>query len=538
MRLGFLLMLLSLAACNGQISDGTSGSPPLPTTEDPASCELCVGSSYLLRLTRSEYERSLRAVLGDDVVDPLRIDFLPSDGHAGPFASNAFFDVDDDGVEAYRAVAEAAGTESALHADTLLGCDGAEPACVEGFISSVGSQLYRRPLSDEETTTYRALFEEFAALGTAADGVRLVITAMLQAPSFLYRVEVGLPTDQDGVRALTGYEVATRLAFFFWGSGPDARLMEAAAAGDLETREGIEEQARRMLADDRSNAMLARFHLAWLGVHELETKRVDDGLFPSFEGLKFDMIAETEAFVLHVVRNDDARMETLLTAPYTFVTPALAAHYGMADVPPGEMTMVTMDPSERAGVLTQAGFIAAHTNDPSSAGVHRGIAVRERFFCQTLPPPPAVDTIIAPDPTLSTRQKLEVKTSPTACQGCHALINPVGFTLEHYDAMGVYRTRDGAHPIDASGAVPNTDVAGTIDGALELSRELARSDEVKQCLAQQWLRFALGRPTGPEDQSSADEVYDAYVAPEGDILELIIAVATSPSFRYRGVPSD
>lgn len=530
-------LLGSMTACQGQIGDPgvAPGETPGPTATD---CELCLGDSYLLRLTRGEYERSLRTVFGDAVVDPLRTDFLPSDGSAGPFASNAFFDVDDDGVEGYRAVAEAAGAAAALQVDTLITCDATDPACVDELVSDLGAQLYRRPLRDEERAAYVSLFDEYATTGTAADGLRLVVTAMLQSPIFLYRIEVGLPTERDGVRELTGYELATRLSFFLWQSGPDAALMEAAESGALDTREGIEAQARRMLADDRADEMITRFHLEWLGVDELENKRVDDAQFPSFEALKFEMIAETEAFALHVFRDGDARLDTLLTAPYTFVTPGLAAHYGMADVPAGELTMVTLDPAERAGVLTQAGFIAASTHDASAAGVHRGLAIRERFLCQSLPPPPPVDTIIAPDPTLSSREKLEAKTSPPECQACHILMNPVGFTFEHYDAIGAFRTMDGAHPIDATGSVPDSDIAGNIDGALELARELAASDEVTQCVARQWLRFALARPTGAADQASTEAAYEAYVDADGDLRELVIAITTSNSFRYRGVPSE
>jgi len=536
-QLVLVALLVPLWGCQGQIGDPGVG-PGDPPVDPPTDCELCVGDSYLLRLTRSEYERSLRTVLGDAAVDPLRMDFLPSDGSAGPFASNAFFNVDDDGVEAYRAVAEAAGTEAAANADALLACDPTDASCVDGFVRRIGAQLYRRPISDDEATAFVGLFEEHAALGTSADGVRLVVTAMLQSVNFLYRIEVGLPTERDGVRALTGYELATRLAFFLWQSGPDAELMEAAETGALETREGVEAQARRMLADDRSNTMILRFHMEWLGMDELDQKRVDDVLFPTFESLKMDMIEESEAFVLHVFENDDARLETLLNAPYTFVTPGLAAHYGMADVPEGELTMVTLDPTERAGILTQAGFIAAHTTDSSSAGVHRGLAIRERFFCQSLPPPPPIDTIIAPNPMLSSRQKLEAKTSPDECQACHQLMNPVGFTLEHYDAIGAFRTMDGAHPVDASGYIIDTDIVDPIDGALELITALTASDDVKQCLTRQWLRFALARPTEAADESSAEEAYAAYEASGGDLRELIIAVTTTSAFRYRGIPSE
>jgi hypothetical protein len=169
--------------------------------------------------------------------------------------------------------------------------------------------------------------------------------------------------------------------------------------------------------------------------------------------------------------------------------------------------------------------------------VHRGKAVRERLLCQTLPPPPPVDTIIAPDPTLSSREQLEQKTSPAACATCHTLMNPVGFTFEHYDIVGAFRTVDGVHPIDATGTLTQTDVDGDVDGAIELATQLARSDDVHQCMARQWFRYALGRSETNDDEPSISASYERYRAADDDLRELIIAITTTDSFRHRGVPT-
>ena len=534
-----LLLSVLLLACDGVIADptasgGPSGRDGVRGPNGELLCDPCVGASEMQRLTRSEYERSIRAALGDEVaLDGVRFDHLPPDGSAGPFASNAFFAVDADGVEAYRAVAELVAERAAGTAGALLACDGAGSSteCVEAFVERVGARLYRRPLDATEASTYVALFGAAASSGTEADGVRLTITAMLQSPNFLYRIERGIEVG-DGVYELSGHEMASRLAAFLWRSGPDDALLAAAASGELSTAAGIEAQARRMLEDPRADYAIVRFHLEWLGVADVTTHSVDESRFPDFPELSDDMLAETERFALHVFREGDARLEDLLTAPYTFASPELAAHYGST---PDASGRVELDPTERAGLLTHASFLTAHVNDPKTAAVHRGRTVRESLLCQELPLPPPVDTIIAPDPTLSTRQQLEQKTSPPSCAACHQLMNPLGFAFEHYDAIGEWRDMDGEHAIDATGEVAESDVPGGFDGAVELARALAQSDQVHRCMARQWMRFALARPERVADEPSIDEAFAAYEASGRDLRELIVAITTTDAFRHRRV---
>lgn len=532
------LALPALVACNGQITDaialgGPAGGGSARRTPTPENCEYCLGESPIPRLTRVEYERTLRAVFDDAFAEDLRFDFLPSDGRAGPFASNAFFDVDDDGVEGYRAVAEAAGDVAGARATELLGCASpASASCLESFLDRYGTALYRRPLRDEERAAYLAL----ATGRSEADFVRLAITAMLQSPHFLYRIELGEPTGDPAVVKLTGYEIATRLSFFLWKSAPDEELMAAAAAGDLATAEGVEAQARRMLGDPRADYTIVRFHTDWLGITEIEHHTVNETRFPDFAAISDDMLAETEEFALHVFRDADASLSTLLTAPYSFASPELAAHYGLDAPATTGISRIELDGTERAGILTQASFLTVHAHDPTTAGVHRGKAIRERFLCQTLPNPPPIDTLIAPDPSLSTRQQLEQKTSPETCTSCHRLMNPLGFTFEHYDAIGAFRTMDGTHAIDASGAAHDSDIEGPIDGAIDLANRLAASEQVHQCVARQWLRAALGRPDLPLDEQSLDAAYARYDGSGRDLRELVVALTTTDAFRFRRIP--
>ena len=537
-RSSVVIIVMALAGCVGSISEPPGGTDGIDPRTDPVTCAYCTGENGMLRLTRVEYERTLRGVFPDGILDGLRTDHLPSDGRAGPFASNAFFDADIDGVEAYRAVAEGAGELVAAQYEAVLGCSGPAPSgdCVDGFIRRLGTSLYRRPLTADETTAYQTLYDATAMRGGPADGVRLVVTAMLQSPHFLYRIEIGTPTDEPDVFELTQLELASRLSFFLWKSGPDDALMAAAQAGELATPEQIAAQAARMLDDPRADLAISRFHAEWLGVAELETLSIDGTEYPEFEALRLDMIAETERFALSVFRDGDARLQTLLTSNESFVSPELAAFYGFTGTVPPD-GRVELDPTQRAGILTHAGFLTAHTSDPKTAAVHIGRAVREHFLCQTLPNPPPVDTIIAPDPTQSTRQQLEAKTSPAACVGCHRLMNPVGFTFGHYDRIGAYQPMDGAHPIDATGDIVDSDFSGVVDGAIELSAALASSAQVEACVARQWLRFALGRTDHALDQRSIDAALEPYRAANGDLRELIVAITATDSFRYRRAPA-
>jgi hypothetical protein len=247
------------------------------------------------------------------------------------------------------------------------------------------------------------------------------------------------------------------------------------------------------------------------------------------------MEQETERFVLHVFREADATVEGLLTAPYTFATPELASFYG-SDGGDESFARTALESTERAGLLTQASFLVSHTNEETTAAVHRGKVIREQLLCQSLPLPPPIDTVISPDPALSARQRLEQKTSPASCAACHRLMNPIGFLFEHYDATGRYRDLDGELPVDATGAVPESDIDGTLDGAIALARALAASELVHRCVARQWFRFALGRHDREGDTPSIEEAFAHYDRAGRDLRELIVAITRTTAFRHRRLP--
>lgn len=528
-RAAYISMLLGLAACQGDIGDG--GSDPGTTViegVEAEECDTCVGPSTLTRLTRAEYKGTVYRVFGVDLRDAFELDRLPGDGREGPFASNASLLVDDAAVQAYRDVAERAA--GAIAADAAC----ADRACAEAFLARVGEGLFRQPLSADETGVYLSLMDGV----DVPTGVRLMTTALLQAPRFLYRVENGVAEAEPGVVELSGREIATRLSYFFTSASPDEELLAAADRGDLDTPEGIRAEASRLLADSSADAMIVAFYHGWLGLDSLQQRTPDPVEHAEFAALQSDILEETHAFVLATMRGS-ARFEELFTATHTYGSDELAAYYGsdagtLGDESP--LPRIELNPAERSGLLTQAAVISAHTVEDSTAGVHRGRFIRENMLCLTLPPPPPVDAVITPDETLSTRQRFEKKTESDGCNLCHALLNPTGFLLEHYDLAGEYREMDGPFAIDATGGLPGSDVTEPLDGAIELGAALSTSDDARRCMVRQWFRFAMARSDATEDASSVQQVFNAFAESGYNLNELILEMTASPAFRLRRAP--
>lgn len=520
------LLFLLLCGCDGVIADRPAG-PGRNSDVGTERCTTCVGASPLGRLTRGEYIQTLRAAFGS-VVDAIPTDTLPQDGAVGPFASNTAA-VNVDTLESYQRFAEDAATM--LAADVAC----ADRACVESLIQSAGSRLYRRDVSLDESAALLGLFDG----ATSPDrGLWLVLSAMLQMPQLMYEIEVGSPTgDDENVRVLAGREIAQRLAYFLWGRPADQALIDAAEAGELGTPEGIATQARRLLADERAELAIADFHRRWLGLDVLLERPRDDERYPGVNELRADMVAETEAFTVAVVRGAGT-FDELLTAPYTYASDELAAFYGASAGAAAEgssLPRVELDPSERIGLLTQAAVIGSHTTEEGSRSAHRAAFLLERFLCEPLGAPPVLDDIPSPPAGLSTRETFAAKTASPGCQMCHSVLNPLGFLLEHYDASGRYLELDGEHVIDASGALPRG-APGSLDGAHDLALALSQSESVHRCVTRQWFRFALGRQETSHDATSLEGVLESYREAGYELEALIVALVQSPAFRLRRVP--
>ncbi len=443
------------------------------------------------------------------------------DNHAGAGI------VTDVHVEQYLAAARAL-SESDLSA--LLPCATLDASCVEAFVTDFGRRAFRRPLTGAETARYVAL----AGAGESLEqGLRVALTVMLSSPWFLYRFELGVP-QPDGTHRLDGYETASALSYFLWGTLPDETLLAAAADGALDTVEGVETEARRLLDDPRARPVIGRFALQWLGVERVLTSEKSAAFAYDSPALRRSMAEETRRFVQHAVF--EGGFSELLTADWTFVDGSLRALYGMPG--DGDFEQAAL-PDGRAGILGHASVLAAHSHSDQSSPVRRGLFVREHLLCQTLgPPPPEAAGVPEVDPDVTTKERFVQHSDDPFCASCHQHIDPIGFGFEHFDPMGAWRDTESGHPVEGTGVITDIEAigAGTTAefGTLpELAQLLAESERAKACFATQVFRFASGRLEADADQCALDALSQGFVATGGDIVELLVAVTTSTPFLVK-----
>jgi hypothetical protein len=537
---------------SGSVLNGVPGAPgSSSTTNGPgasgggktnggsATCN--VGSSPMRRLTHLEYNNAVHELLGDTTAP------------ATTFAHDNLIGLFDNSAEA-QTVPSLLGdqymntavelAENVKDFRALMGCDPQATGstgenCVQNFITSFGRRAYRRPLTTQE---HGRLFELYSTTRTASDvatGVRSMLVAVLVSPNFLFKPEFGAaPSTYVSAKKVTQYEQATRLASLMWASVPDETLLQAAESDQLATPAQIESQARRMLADPKAQPAIAAFFEQWLGLSLLEAATKDPAFFPDWsDELRAAMFEERRTFVSHVLWEDDGRLETLLTANYSFLNGPLAKLYGTTAAASGsDFAQTQLDPGQRAGVMTQAAMLATFARPDESSPVKRGKWVRERMLCQDLPPPPAlVPQLPAPVEGISNRERFALHTADPACAGCHRLIDGLGFGLEHYDSVGAFRTMGQGVPIDASGTINDTvDIDGAYSGGPELANTLATSEQVRNCVPTQAVRYAWGRRETGDDTCAVSAVQDAFAKSDGNLRELMIALTQNDAFStYR-----
>ncbi len=519
-----------------------TGTPPGPGALPVPKCDTPVDVSLglMLRLTRAEYNNTVRDLLGDNS-GPAQA--FADDAKVGVFPANAIVGPGERELDDYRVVAEALADRAVANLAPLLPCTAAEigtDGCAGKFIQAFGRRAFRRPLDAEDVRAYTALYATGKTSVDFGFGIGLVVRAMLQSSNFLYRVEVGEPVPaRAGLLRLTAYEFATRMSYALWRSMPDDELLNAAAAGGLDTAAGVDTQVRRMLTSAaglaRARVALGDFVDGWMGLGELPDVQ-KDAKFRTFAAMVGDMRRESQVFFQELILNEDARIVTALTAPFTFATPRLATLYGAdASGVATQFTRRTLLPEQRSGLLTHASLMSLLSHESSTSPVHRGLWVRTSVLCQPPPPPPpdVANSLPMIDPNLPIRQRLALHRSDPSCAGCHAMLEPLGFAFEAYDPIGAYRTMEGRNPINATTELTGTDVDGPVTGARTLADRLGRSAQVQDCMARQWLRFTQSRIEGNADRCTIAAVGSGLAASGGNLKEALIALVTSESFRYR-----
>jgi hypothetical protein len=398
------------------------------------------------------------------------------------------------------------------------------------------SQAWRRPLTDTEKLSLRSFYT--TTVRSELDhrkAVRALLARILVAPAFLYRVE---PAQLSGVRPLSGWEMAGRLSYFLWSSIPDEELRRAAGAGELTSTPQLNRQVKRMLADPKARRLSTEFFGQWLGFYRFDQYRgVDTGRYPEFtDEVKAAMYDESVSFFEHFIRKDRPIRE-MLQADYTFLNQALAKHYGVKKEIASKDQVELVDGANafHRGGLLRLGAVLTTTSAPlRTSPVKRGDWVLRRVLGTAIPPPPADAGSIPADEKLfgglTLREKLAAHQRNATCAGCHSRIDPLGFPLEKYDAIG--RSRDqypDGKPIDDSGVLTSQKRLSGVEGLLDYLK--GEEKQVVRTLAQKLLGYALGRTILLSDQPLIDRLADA--GGDSSFSKLAAVIVASPQFRNR-----
>jgi hypothetical protein len=466
-------------------------------------------------MNHQQWENSVRDVL--KLTTPLGLSSaFVAEPLRGMFDTNAtFLSVDSDLWQDYQTAAEAVGNKVARDAKLLAQVFPAVAAGMDqakAFIQTMGQRVYRRPLTTDEVTRYTTLFAKgptLVASGNAnADGVELVLGAMFQSPFFLYRAELSSAV-ADGKIPLNDYEVATKLSYALTNSMPDDTLFTAAAAKQLESRTGVLEHATRILASAAAERMVADFHDQLLRMREFDAVKKDpkiSALFP--QGVGADLTQEGLNFVKNIVIDQDHGFTDLFSAPFTFANSKIKRMYGLAATTPAAgqpdpFVRIELDPNQRAGLLTQIGYLSANAEGVTPNIIIRGVHIAKDILCIDIPPPP---NNIPPIPALAAnstnRQRIETLTKDAPCNTCHPpFINPLGFALEKLDGVGAWRTTENGQMIDARGTYTLDGQTVNFDGPTQMAKAITSSDQGHACYAKHWAEYLYGRDI---DATAAD----------------------------------
>jgi len=508
----------------------------LPSGELPAAT--------LHRLTQSELTHSLQDLLGADVpIGELEPDVSQS-GFSSIGASSVV--VSPAGVGLHQRAVLAATHH--VFADrgrikAQLACvptSTRDRGCLARLVTRFGRRAFRRPLSDAEVQRFTELATSIGSRrgSSVLTGVRYALSAILESPNFLYRVELGAPSEADhGRLAYKGFEMASRLAAVLWDSVPDDALLDAAQAGSLGTADGVRAAAERLIADPKAERSVAVFTSELFDSSRLLEAQKDTKLFPTWRSsLKDAMREELERRVLDMVFVRKGDFLALYEDRKTFVNDELAAFYGLPVKGQAGFYPAEFPPeSKRAGLLGAGAILAGHSMPQRNSPTLRGKFVAEMLLCRSIPPPPnnVPPLPIQSGPEVTMRERLAQHRKGPSCASCHSRMDPIGFGLEDFDSVGLYRTREGASPVDASGVLDGPGLDGsTFNGLAELGAALRRQPVLAPCLVIKVYAAALGRSALQIDSSTLEELVASFAANQNRFDRLLITLLGSEPFRF------
>ncbi len=538
--LGALLGVFTASACVGDIGvndknkkDGDGELPAFAPAE-----------ATIHRLTAPQVQNTYVALLGEPLVVPTE---LPNDDVLYGFTSISAAGSTISSLDAEKYENAAYDVLDQVWADaprraSLVGCEpaAAEDPCVRDFFEQFMMRAWRRPIDAPEVDGVLGVVTDVAAdLGDPNLGIKYGVAAVLQSPSFLFRVEIGEPDpERTELLRFTSWEMASRLSYLLTDGPPDDDLTLLAATGALVNPDTVAAQAARLVDDPRARPALLRFFGDFMNLTKLDTLDKDPDKFPAFSAaLGPAMRTEIERMFELVVFEKQGDFRQLFTTRDTYINEELAKVYGIGGVTGPEFRPYTLPEGERAGVLTTPGFLALNAHKTQTSPTHRGRFIRLNLLCQEVPPPPpGVDTSLpdTPGQTLTLRQRLEVHRENDQCRSCHAMMDPMGFALENFDAVGTFRTVDeNGLPIDAVSEVDGSYVGGPN----ELGPVVAQLPQVGACVARRFYEHAGGHVAVGSEEVAIEALVEGFVTTNYDFKQLVVALVTNEGFRYTTSPA-
>lgn len=541
-----LLVVCALVAC--------SPSDPNPEPET-------AGTQALTKLiTAEQYSNTLAYIFGPGI--DAQVQFAPVARDEGLLANSlATAGVSGGQVQTIQSVASSVASQvvDVENRQYLIGCrpemiDGPDPTCATQFISRVGRLLFRRALTDDEIATYveqaniaAQQLDGKESEGEELDGfyagLEVVLEGLLLHPEVLFVIERAEPdpnanSNNPEQLRLDANSLASRLSFFLWNAAPDDELLAAAESGDLQSPGGLERAVDRMLESPRLVDGMRAFFDDMLVFDEIKTLAKDPTIYPEFTSVTAqDAREQTLRTIIDHTLNQGKDYRDLFTSRSTFMSPALAILYGVP-AQPGWAPYTFAEESPRAGLLTQVSFLALTSHPGRSSVTLRGMALRERFLCQTVPePPPGIDFSVLTNPDAdypTQRERVAVHLETPSCAGCHRITDTIGLSLEQFDGAGGFRLTENGATIDATGSLDGFE----FDGAIGLGEALSQNPELPRCLVRRVYSYATGGPPDNNDRPALSYFNEEFAAQGYRLRNLLRSIALSKPFSQIQSPSE
>lgn len=536
-----LISVVALASCVGVIGDREQGN-----TYSSTGAIFVPAEATLHRLTSPQLRNAWVDLFGEPLSTPTD---LPADDVLYNFSSIAAArsTVSPVDAEKYENATYAVLDQifsAAARRDALIGCPAGvvDDPCIRQFIATFVARAWRRPVAASEIDELHALAKTIATqLSDGSQGLKFMLAAVLQSPHFLFRVDIG-EMNLAGAEEYrySSWEMASRLSFLLLDAPPDETLRKAAEKGELTNPENIRLHAERLLEDPRARTTLVRFFRDFMSLAKLDNLDKLPEKFPQITAtLGPSMRIQMERMFEQNVFERQSDFRELFTTRDTYINEDLARVYGMDGVSGLDWVPVTLpDDGRRPGILTTPGFLALNAHKSQTSPTHRGRFVRVNLFCQDIPPPPAgIDTTLPePDPNIPTtlRQRLDEHRTNPQCSGCHERMDPIGFALESYDAVGAYRQVDESGlTIDTTTSVDGKDLAGAAD----MAELIATLPNVGACIARRFYEHAGAHLAGSSDEAAVETLVDDFVAQDYSFHQLVLALVTNDGYRLASPPS-